>query len=1171
MAGPSRHVLSLLVCTAAIAPLQAVSAFGVSAQAPTVPVAQEFEKLHFRSIGPTIMSGRVADLAVHESNPATFYVGTAHGGLWKTTNNGTTFTPLFQDQGLISIGDVTMSQTNPELIWVGTGESNNRQSTSWGDGVYKSADGGKTFTHMGLAESKHINRIVIDPTNNDIVLVAATGPLFGAGGERGIYKTTDGGKTWKQVLAVDAETGANDLVMSASDPKLLFASTYQRRRTACCMNGGGPGSGIWKSTNGGDSWTRLSGGGLPSGPLGRIGMDAFRGNSNIVYASIEAPTVTAAPDTAGGANASATGVYRSDDGGTTWTKVSPNNPRPMYFSHVLVDPTNADRLYMGGVGLQMSIDGGKSFATDAAMATHDDVHAMWVNPKNPDHILIGNDGGIAMSYDMSKTWQFFDNIPAGLFYHASYDMEKPFNVCGGMQDNYNWCGPSASRFGRGIMSHEWFQILGGDGFVAIPDLRDSRIIYTESQDGNIIRRNKVTGESKQIRPSVANILPALAAGAAAPPIRFQWDTPMIFSPHDPGVLLVGANRLYKSTDRGDSWTALSADLTTDPKRDEILTMGVKNTDITIARNDGIVSWGTLVQIAESPKQAGVYLTGSDDGVVSMSRDGGRTWTDVTSRLPGFPAGGYVSEVVASRFDAATIYVSVDNHRVNDYNTYMWASSDGGATFRSITGGLVGQVVKTMTEDQRNPDVLYAGTETGIMLTLDRGRTWRRLKANLPTVRVDEITLHPRDNAMIVATHGRALWILDHLEPIQEYTAAQAASADAKLYAIPSALQWKPKDDRNDEFWGHAYFLGENPPADAVISYHVNKPITGDARLRITDARGTTMRELYLAASRKTAGVQTACWDMRVDPIPTPPGAAAAGGRGQGAGGAAAGGGRGQGARANIPGVPTAIPAPGYMAANPCVGGTVATPPAGMAAAPTTPAAPATTPSTTTAVTAAPQVGFGGGGAAAGPHVMPGTYNVALIIDGKVVDTKPMRIIADPAVQMTVADRSRYNDVVMDLHDLQRRGTAVMAKLVTLNPQLIAADEKVKTTASLPADVKRDYDELRAEFDQLRARFGVAANAGIAPVAGAAPGGGAGGGGGAGNAAASMANVLGRTSTLKNAISGIWEMPSDVVLRQYADVRTSLPKAISDANAFLRRASSVANAVKPYGIMISIPQ
>jgi len=933
------------------------------------------------------MSGRVADLAVYEANPAIFYVGTAHGGVWKTTSNGTMFTPLFQDNGLMAIGDVAVSQTNPDLVWVGTGESNNRQSTSWGSGVYKSTDGGKTFALMGLPTSKHINRILIHPTDNNIVFVAATGPLFGPGGERGIYRTADGGMTWSRVLAGDDDTGANDIAMSASEPNVMFASMYQRRRTACCMNGGGTGSALFKSTDAGLTWNKVTGTGFPTGPLGRISMDIYRGDAKIVYATVEGPSgggrgagaaSEAAPGEAGAApagppaaaaqSAFITGLYRSTDGGATWTKQSGTNARPMYFSQVRVDPSNSDRIYMGGVGLHMSVDGGKTFETDAALVTHDDVHAIWINPANADQVLIGNDGGLAISYDMSRTWQFMENLPVGLFYHVSYDMSLPYKICGGMQDNYDWCGPSASRMNRGIFNYDWFQILGGDGFVAVPDLRDPRIVYTESQDGNMVRRNIVTGESKSIRPTAQNV----SNFTAGETYRFHWDTPLMLSPRDPGTLLAAANRVFRSSNRGDSWEAISPDLTRNASRDSIVTMGLKGSSITISRNDGISAWPSIVALGESPKQAGIYYAGTDDGTVSMTSDNGKTWQTITSRLPGFPAGhAFVSRVAPSRFDAKVAYVAVTNYRQNDYDPYLWVTTDGGATFRSIASGLKGEVVRTITEDTRNPDVLYVGTETGIMLSLDRGATWKRLKANFPDVRVDELTIHPRDNALLVATHGRAIWVLDHLEPIQEYAAA--AKADLALFTPGPTLQWKSKDDRNDEFWGHQFFTGENPPTEAVLQVHLAKPAVKPL-LRISAAGGRVVRELPIPDARNVAGIQTVCWDQRVEPVPavTPIGGAGRGGAGGagapgGAGGAGPGGGRGAGPGGSgggarpIPGYPVPLPPVGYQAENPCAPASAGGPGGGGGGG----------------------GGFGAGaGANVGPLVVPATYTVALWPTGR---------------------------------------------------------------------------------------------------------------------------------------------------------------------------------------------
>src|SRR3954451_14727027 len=867
--------------------------------------AGPFDSLHWRQLGPASMSGRISDIAVYEDNTNIWYIGTAHGGVWKTINNGTTFEPQLQDQGLMSIGDIAVAQNNPDLVYVGTGESNNRQSTSWGDGVYKSTDGGKTYTHVGLKESKHINRIVIDPRDSDVVWVAATGPLFGPGGERGIFKTTDGGKTWKQTLKVDDDTGANDLAIDPSNDKVLYASTYQRRRTACCMNGGGPGSGIWKSTDGGDTWTRLKNG-LPEGSLGRIGLDVYRKRPNILYASIEGPAAAGgrgaaagggqgrgaaaeeAPGQAGGGggrgpatgvNTSATGLYRSDDGGATWRKVNNVNARPMYFSQVRVDPNDPDVVYMGGVGLHQSLDGGKTVATDVAEPIHDDVHAIWINPHDSNHVIIGNDGGLAQSWDQAKTWVFIPNLPVGLFYHVSVDMSTPFNICGGMQDNYDWCGPSQVRGAAGIAGFNWATVQGGDGFVVLQDPKDNRVIYSESQDGNVIRVDRVTGETLSIRPQPAQ---------GQPPYRFQWDTPIVISPHDPATVYIGANKVLKAADRGLTFTEISPDLTTgeDSDREQIVTMGLKGSDITISKNDGIVAYGTIVALAESPKQAGVLYAGTDDGRLQVTKDGGKNWNDVYQKLPGAPKGGYVSRVAPSRYDAGTAYVTIDNHRLNDYETYIYETRDYGQAWRSLNGNLKGEVVKAITEDQRNPDVLYAGAETGLFVSTDRGASWTRPKWNLPTVRVDEILIHPRDNSMVLATHGRAIWVLDHVEPIQEYAAAK--NSTAKLFTpAPTSMYRRPARDRNYEFWGNQVFYGENPPQAALISYFTkDKP--NSVALKIADTAGHEVREITIPASSLRAGIDSACWDLRVQPVPAPDTGRGAQGQGQAAAGAQGG-------------------------------------------------------------------------------------------------------------------------------------------------------------------------------------------------------------------------------------------------------------------------------------------
>jgi hypothetical protein len=1153
-----------------------------------------FDRLHFRSIGPSIMSGRISDFAVYEANTSIFYVSTAHGGVWKTESNGALFAPVFDKNGLMSIGDVTISQKDPNLVWVGTGEGNNRQSISWGDGIYKTTDGAKTWKNMGLTHSYHINRIVIDPNDNNVVFVAAQGNLFGPGGERGVYRTSDGGATWKQVLKVDDDTGANEVVMDPTNPKILYASTYQRRRSQCCMNGGGPGSGIWKSTDGGDNWTRLTNG-VPAGSLGRIALDVYRKSPNILYAQIEAEAPAGGRSGGSAGNAPGeSGTYRSDDGGASWRKTSSNDVRPMYFSQIRVDPNNPDRVITGGVRMYLSTDGGTTF-NPADPTEHDDKHALWWDPNNSNHILIGTDGGAYVSYDMTRTFIFYPNIVAGLFYHVGFDYEYPYNVCGGMQDNYDWCGPSAVRTRGGIPADRWQSIQGGDGFVAIIDARDSHIVYAETQDGNTMRHNKITGESKSIRPSAQNVVNAVAG---EPNYRFNWDTPMMFSPTDPGVLYIAGNRVFRSTDRGDSWTAISPDLTTNADRNQVVTMAVKGSDVRISKDDGIAAWPTLVSFAESPKVPGLYFAGSDDGVVSMSKDAGKTWDKtLADRLPGFVKGAWTSKVMPSRYDAATVYIASDAHRLGDYETHVWVSNDTGATFRSLNGNLKGEAIKTLTEDQRNPDVIYAGAETGLFVTLDRGKNWQRIDANYPNVRTDEITLHPRDNAMLLATHGRAIWILDHISPIQEYAAAQAAASGAKLFSIDPALEWKSFDDKNDEFWGHQYFMGENPPGEAVIQYYL-KNTAKDAKLTIADAAGKMIRELPLAGNRLEPGIQTACWDFRVEPLNDNAAAAAAaagrgapggGGAGAGGGGAAGGGGGGGGRRGaaggGSPTSPLPQPEPGFSSANVCGGGAGGFGGGG---------------------------GRGGGGGPQGPLVPAGNYNVTLSVDGKTIESKAMKVVMDPAIQMSEAQQKRYFDMAMELHDLQRRGTQMKDALTPLDTQVKDAATKVADSKSVPAAVKTQFTEFEKDLNAIGEKFGVgatggggrggrggggggggrggaagggraggggaaaagagaaAANATAAPVPDPAQAGGA-GFGGFGGGAANANDLVAKAGTVKGSIMAFSEMPSATVTKQYDDVRVALPKAISDANAFLiTRATAMSATLKKYDIELKVP-
>ena len=1015
------------------------------ALAQTTPAATSpwgpFDGLRFRSIGPATMAGRIDDFAVLERNPAVFYVATATGGLWKTISNGATFETVFDHQTTSSIGDVAIAPNDANLVWVGTGENNNRQSSSWGDGVYKSTDAGRTWANMGLRDSRHIARILVDPVDHDVVYVAALGSLWGPGGERGVYKTADGGLTWTNVLADGPDVGATELVMDPSNNKVLYAALYQRRRATWGMNGGGPGSGVYKSSDAGRTWTKLEAG-VPDGPKGRIGLDVYRKNPNVVYARIE--------------HQSESGVYRSDDAGSTWRKLSSTNPRPMYFSQIRIDPQDDSRIYVLGVQLFISDDGGRTFRNDGARNIHVDFHAMWINPSNSDHVMIGGDGGVGISYDRSQTYVFLRNMPLGQFYHVSYDMQSPYTVCGGLQDNNSWCGPSAVRSDEGSANDDWFIIGGGDGFVALADPTNPRILYAESQDGRMNRVDRVTNERKPIRPEPAE-------GERA--YRWNWDTPMAISPHDPATVYVAANRLLKSTDRGHSWRAISPDLTAALDRDTLPLMGAKGRDITIARNDGAQSYGNLVSFAESPIKPGLYYTGSDDGLVHVSRDGGTSWTNLTAKLPNLPGGTYVSEVAPSRFDSGTVYATFDGHRGNDFTPYVYASTDFGNTWRSIVADLPRtEVARTITEDLKNPAVLYLGTETGLYVTTDRGRRWTRVQANLPTVPIYEITLHPRDNDMILATHGRSIWILDDLTPFQAH--AEALAADAYLLEPGIATQREPANDRSRDWEGDMRFLGENPPVGITLAYHL-KAEAQDVSLTVRDGSRTAVRVLSGQDVGKNAGTNVVTWDLRVAPLPST-------GAPQGGGG-----------------------------------------------------------------------GFGGGGTR-GPLVLPGEYTVTLAADGKEAVARSLRVLGDPDIQISDADRRTLFATLSELHALQGTVNRAADALIRAAEQFGEVRTAVGGNRDAPGALKAAVDSMAADLDSLRRR-----------VAGLGGGGGGGFGG--------PPNLRGRTGQLKNAIMGSTSLPTEVQTRQLGELRPAIPKAVVDVNALTARLPALYRRLAEAGV------
>jgi photosystem II stability/assembly factor-like uncharacterized protein len=806
------------------------------------------KNLQFRAIGPANMGGRIDDIAVVENNSSTFYVGAATGGVWKTTNNGTTFEPIFDGQGSTSIGDIAIASSDPSIVWVGTGEPNNRQSSSWGDGVYRSLDAGKTWQNMGLRDTKHIGRVVIDSRDPNIVYVAAVGHLWGPGKERGVFKTTDGGKTWNNVLFINEDTGVIDLAMDPQSPMTLYAAAYQRRRTPWGFNGGGPGSALYKTIDGGATWTKLTKG-LPEGVTGRIGLDVYRRNPNILYALVE--------------NAKG-GTFRSDDRGETWRKMSDMDSRPMYYSQIRIDPNNDQRIWQLAANMYFSDDGGKTWTTTLGQRIHGDFHAMWIDPANSDHVLTGSDGGMHASYDRGRTWDFLNTIPLGQFYEVSLDNQKPFWVYGGLQDNGSWAGPSGTLNQEGITNDDWFRTGGGDGFYSVVDPTDPSIIYVESQNGSVSRLELKTGERKSIKPE---------ARVGEKRYRFDWNSPIVISAHNNRTIYFAGNRVFRSADRGNTWT-WSDDLTKNQDREKLPIMGALPDKTMLSRHDGVETFGQIVTLAESPIKEGLLYAGTDDGNLQVSRDGGRTWKNITDRVSGVSKNTYVSRVVPSRYAAGTAFLTLDGHRADDYNTYVFVTTDYGDSWKSIKGNLpAGVTVRVIREHPRNQNLLFLGTEFGAYVSFDRGGRWTRLKGNLPLVRVDDIQIHPRENALVLATHGRSVWVLDDLSPL-ERASENILASDIHLFDVAPATHFRLYGRKGNT--GHKWFAAPNPPYGAVINYYVKDKPKDEVKISISDKSGAVIRDLI---GPKESGLNRIVWDLRLNPAAPPPA-----GQGEGGGG-----------------------------------------------------------------------------------------------------------------------------------------------------------------------------------------------------------------------------------------------------------------------------------------------
>ncbi|WP_419164836.1 VPS10 domain-containing protein [Candidatus Palauibacter sp.] len=814
-----------------------------AAQTASERAADAASVLDFRELGPAIMGGRVADLAVVESDPRIFYVGLGAGGVWKTTNDGMTWDPVFDDQPTASIGAVSVAPSNPNVVWVGTGEPANRQSSPWGVGVFKSTDAGGTWTHVGLEDTRHISRIRIDPRDPDVVYVGAVGHLWGSNEERGLFKTTDGGETWENVLHIDEHTGIIDLVMDHNDPNTLFAATYQRQRTGFGFAAGGGGSGIWRTTDGGDNWTRLEQG-LPEGELGRVGLDVYRRDGNLVYAIVEARE--------------GQGVYRSTDRGETWEMMSDRNPRPMYFSLIRIDPNNPERIYIAGVQASASDDGGRTWwPGNATDQIHSDHHALWINPNDSNHLIDGNDGGLAFSRDGSVTWRSIRNMAIGQFYEIDVDMSDPYNVCGGLQDNGNWCAPHRTQATWGVRNREWTHMWFGDGFHNHSDPMDPNIMFSESQGGNMARIDVATREGQSIRP-VPRPTGDEAEDDEPRRYRFNWDSPFAISRHDRATIYLGGNHLFRSSDRGTTWEEASPDLTKAIDRDTLEIMGRIVTDETLSDNDGISNYGNITAFAESKHSPDALYVGTDDGNLQVTLDGGATWTNVIDQVPGVPPRTYVSRLETSSAVDGRVYVTFDGHRNDDYAPHAYVSEDHGASWRRITAGLPdGWSVNVIREHPGNPNLLFLGNEIGVYLSIDRGESWGRMRNNLPTVAVDDIAIHPRENDLVVGTHGRSIWILDDITALEEM-AADVFASDFRLFGARRGTMWSMGMD-----WPFqpATFIAPNPVAGIALRYYLGEGVDSDgASLEVLDG-GDVLRTMDASGE---AGLNEVVWDFRVD-------------------------------------------------------------------------------------------------------------------------------------------------------------------------------------------------------------------------------------------------------------------------------------------------------------------
>lgn len=841
--------------------LSLISAIGATAQTPTAAVKFDSETisgLGARNIGSAAMSGRIAAVdAAQEGNRLTVYVGSASGGVWKSTNGGTTFKPVFDKQPVQSIGAVTIDPKNPKTVWVGTGESWTRNSVSVGDGVYKSTDGGENWTNLGLKNSERISKILVDPNDTNTAYVCATGKLWSDSDERGVYKTADGGKSWTKVLkGANASTGCSMLSMDKSNPKTIYAGMWDFRRQGWTFRSGGEnstafsGSGLFKSIDGGATWTDLTeqtAKGLPAKPWGRIAVAVAPSKPNVVYAFVEA----AMPKN---------GLYRSDDGGQTWTALDRSQMmiwRPFYFANLIVDPKDENKVYKAGGSLIVSADGGKSFSNIAGGA-HGDFHDVWIDPNNTSHLITGDDGGLWYSYDGANKWWKAENLPVSQFYHVSVDMETPYRVYGGLQDNSSWV--ADSQYPGGITNSRWENMYGGDGFWMFSDPTDPDYLYAESQGGYIGRVNRKTHEVRGIQP-----LPAYKEGK----LRYNWNTPIQVS--QSGTLYLGSQFLFRSKDKGQTWERISPDLTTnDSQKQRQEESGGVSVD-----NSSAEMHTTIYAISESGKNPNLIWVGTDDGNLQVTRDGGKNWTNVVANIQGLPKNAWVSYIDAGHFDEGTAYATFDLHTVGDMNPYVYKTADFGKSWTPIVApnSNVKGYAHVVKEDLVNRDLLYVGTEMGLWISLDGGRQWAQYKGgDFPNVAVRDLAIHPRDNDLVVATHGRGIWIIDDITPLRALTQDAMSKEIVFLQAKPTTQRIQASGGWSS---GDAAFVGDNPTDEAVITYYQKKRhIFGDLKIEVFDQNN---KSLGTIPTGKRRGLNRVRWSMRLPAPKVPSAASIAGG------------------------------------------------------------------------------------------------------------------------------------------------------------------------------------------------------------------------------------------------------------------------------------------------------